>query len=270
MSSTGAPQPMTIAAGACAPGVPPQPITLSNVSFAAVNSPPPAETTVSNASALSTFTTASALTFTQTAAVDAAQLLYIAQSAGPACSSISAYAWPATLQQTIVEVPASTPSASAAAHTVTVLPAAVHASSSAPASTATPDDDGSYGSSRLGAYQSAGVGVSCTIVFLAAVGLLLLLWRRWQRRRRRDFDDDDGDGGEGARGKVELPADCECSKPRVVAELPAVELVMAPVELPAFEAWTSGTLSELSSGEDEGSERGKTGSPLGDWLPSPT
>jgi hypothetical protein len=262
---------MTITAGACAPGVPPQPISLSSVSFAAVNSPPPAETTVSNASALSTFTTASALTFTQTAAVDAAQLLYIAQSVGPACSSISTYAWPATLQQTIVEVPASTPSASAssAAHTATVLPATVPASSSAPASTARPDNDASYGGGRLGPYQSAGVGVSCTVVFLATVGLLLLLWRRWQRRRRRALDDDD-DEGNGARGKVELPADCECSKPRAAAELPAVELVVAPVELPAFETWVSGTLSELSSGEDEGSERGKTASPLGDWLPTPT
>src|SRR5207253_1404174 len=80
MSSTAAPQPMTITAGACAPGVPAQPTALSNISFAAVNSPPPAETTVSNANALSTFTTTSALIFTQTAAVNPAQLLLIAQA----------------------------------------------------------------------------------------------------------------------------------------------------------------------------------------------
>jgi hypothetical protein len=269
MSSAAAPQPMTITAGACAPGVPVQPTTLSNVPFAAANSPPPAEMTVTDTSALSTRTTTSALIYTQTAAVDAAQLLLIAQSVGAACASVSTYAWPATLQQAVVEVPAPTPpasaSASAPARTVTVLPATAPASSSSSAATpaAQPDDE-SYSDGRLGPYQSAGVGVSCTVVFLVAVYLLFLSYRRWQRRRRRAQVDD-----ESARGKVaELPADCECAKHKAVAELPAPA---APVELPAFEAWVgTGTLSELSSGDDVGSERGKSGSPLGDWLPTPT
>jgi hypothetical protein len=269
MSATVALQPMTITAGACAFGVPPQPTILSNVSFATVNSPPPAQTTLSNASVLSTVTTTATLTFTQTAAVGTEQLLLLAQSVGPACSSISTYAWPATFQQVVVELPtapataAATPSA--AAHTVTVLPATVPASSaSSAAAAAAPDDDGSYGNGRLGPYQSAGVGVGCTVVFLAVVYLLFLLWRR-RRRQRRVRDD----GGEVA----ELPADCECSKPKVAAELPAIELVQDPVELPAFETWTSGgtlsELSELSLGEDDLSERAKSSSPLGDWLPTP-
>jgi hypothetical protein len=267
MSTTVASQPMSITAGACAPGVPPQPTTIWNISFAA-KPPPPAQTTLSNASASSAFTTTSVLTYTQTATVNAAQALLLAQAVGPACSSISTYAWPATLQQAVVELPAApttTTFSSAAARTVTLLPATVPADS-APAASATgkPDEDSSYGSGHLGAYQSAGVGVSCTVVFLAVVFLLFLLWRRRFSRRQRSRDDE-----ERVRGKVELSADCECAKPVVVAELPAIELAKEPVELPAFETWTSGTLSELSSGEDEGSERGKSGSPLGDWLPTP-
>jgi hypothetical protein len=174
------------------------------------------------------------------------------------------------MQQTMVELPTASATTAAipssTARTVTVLPATAPAGTT-PSPTATPDDDGSYGGGRLGPYQSAGVGVSCTVVFLAVVYLLFLLWRRrpWQRRCRDD-------GGEAAGGKVaELSADCECSRPKFVAELPAIELAKDPVELPAFETWTSsGAMSELSSGDDDMSERGKSSSPLGDWLPTPT
>jgi hypothetical protein len=268
MSAAVAPQPLTVTGGACAPGVPPQPTALLNISFAAVNSPPAAQTTISNPSAVSTFSTTSAVTFTQTAVIDAAQLLYIVQSVGPACSSLSTYAWPAALQQTIIEVPIPTTTASSAASptTVDIRPATATNSNSnsinnTPSPTAAPEEE-NYDAGRLGPYQSAGVGVSCTVVFLAVIYLLFLLWRRrpWLRRRGRgESGPPDGLAGE----KVELPANSGA------AELPAIELNKEPIELPAFETWTSATVSELSSREDDLSERGKTGSPMGDWLPSP-
>jgi hypothetical protein len=255
---------LTITAGACAPGVPPQPTALANISFSPVNAPPPPQTTLSNAGALSAYTTTITLTYTQTGAVLApSQLLLLSQAAGPACASISTYAWPATLAQTVLELPAAAATAAAAAS----APLAASAAATQPA---TPDDDASYarGDGRLGPYQSAGVGVSCTVVFLAVVYLLSLLCRRVRRRRLLARLADD----ENLRGKVELPGDCECAKHAPVAELPAVEPPRPPVELPAFE-WAGGgggpALSELSSGDEEGSERGKTGSPLGDWLPTP-